>query len=72
MLRVGIVYQQARIRRFSLHRSWALTVRLVPQNAVLKSSLLFNVMVKTRYAVDGTLLTACVAGQPDCDIGAIR
>jgi len=48
---------------------WALTFRLVSQDAVPKPSLLFNVMLKTQYAADGTLLNACVAGQQDCDIG---
>ena len=48
---------------------WALTFRLVPQDAMLKPSLLFDVMLRTQYAADGTLLNACVAGQQDCDIG---
>jgi hypothetical protein len=48
---------------------WVLTFRLVPDGAFQKPSLLFDVTLKTQYAPDGTLLTACVAGQEGCDIG---
>lgn len=48
---------------------WALTFRLVAQDAALKPSLLFDLMLKTQYAADGTLVNACIAGQQDCDIG---
>lgn len=48
---------------------WVLTFRLVPDGAFQRPSLLFDVTLKTHYAADGTLLSACVAGQEGCDIG---
>ena len=48
--------------------SWIVTVRLVPQGTASRSSLFFDLTVNTQYDATGTLMSACVAGQPDCEI----
>jgi len=48
---------------------WKLTFRLMPEGAELQPSLLFDVILNTQYAVDGTLLKACVVGQEECGAG---
>jgi hypothetical protein len=46
---------------------WTLTFRLVPVGSGPRSSLLFDLTVNTQYDADGTLLSACVVGQQDCE-----
>jgi hypothetical protein len=46
---------------------WMLTFRLVPESAVLKPSLVFNLTVRTQYDSDGTLTSACVVGEDGCE-----
>jgi hypothetical protein len=48
---------------------WTLTFRLMPNGRTLQPSLLFDMVLITRYAPDGTLLTVCVAGAEGCGAG---